>query len=135
MDKILSIVGGLFTSSGTSEKLLELFKGDKQKQRDFELALAYEIFKANESQIKINLEEAKHKSIFVAGWRPFIGWVCGSALLYQFILRDFINYFIIIFNSDFKVPPSLELSQLISILMAMLGMATLRSYDKQIIKK
>jgi len=135
MKEILSIVTGLFSDSEFSGKLLELFKGNKQKQRDFELALAFKLFQANESQIKVNLEEAKHKTIFVAGWRPFIGWVCGSALLYQFILRDFISYLIVIFKADFVAPPSLDLSQLITILLAMLGMASLRTYEKQKLKK
>ena len=88
------------------------------------------IAKAAETQGKVNAVEAQHRSIFVAGWRPFIGWVCGSALAYQFILRDFISYAMNLLGSTAKLPPSLDISQLISILLAMLGMAGYRTFEK-----
>ncbi len=78
-------------------------------------------------QMGINLQEAKHKSVFVAGWRPFIGWVCGSALAYNFILRDLI---IVIFQFSKDAVPELETGQLLTVLGGLLGLGTLRTVEK-----
>jgi len=53
------------------------------QSQEFQLAL---------EQIKVNLEEAKHPSIYIAGWRPFIGWVCGFAFVYSYILLPFLLF-------------------------------------------
>jgi hypothetical protein len=79
-----------------------------------------------ELQTKINEAEAQHRSIFVAGWRPFIGWICGVALAYNFILRDLI---IFVVGSD-NVPPALQMDHLMTVLMGMLGLGAFRTYEK-----
>lgn len=79
-----------------------------------------------ELQTKINEAEAQHRSVFVAGWRPFIGWVCGIALAYNFVLRDLI---IFVIGSD-KVPPALQMDHLMTVLMGMLGLGAFRTYEK-----
>jgi len=79
-----------------------------------------------ELQAKINEQEAQHRSVFVAGWRPFIGWVCGVALAYNFILRDLI---IFVMGKDF-VPPALQMDHLMTVLMGMLGLGAFRTYEK-----
>ena len=77
-------------------------------------------------QLEINKAEAGHKSIFVAGWRPFIGWICGIAMAYNFILRDLI---IFAMGKDF-VPPALQMDHLMTVLMGMLGLGAFRTYEK-----
>lgn len=79
-----------------------------------------------ELQTKINEAEAMHRSIFVAGWRPFIGWICGIALAYNFVLRDLI---IFVMGKDF-VPPALQMDHLMTVLMGMLGLGAFRTYEK-----
>jgi hypothetical protein len=79
-----------------------------------------------ELQTKINEAEAMHRSIFVAGWRPFIGWICGIAMAYNFILRDLI---IFAMGKDF-VPPALQMDHLMTVLMGMLGLGAFRTYEK-----
>lgn len=79
-----------------------------------------------ELQTKINEAEAMHRSVFVAGWRPFIGWVCGIAMAYNFILRDLI---IFAMGNDF-VPPALQMDHLMTVLMGMLGLGAFRTYEK-----
>lgn len=76
-------------------------------------------------QSEINKMEAQHRSIFVAGWRPFIGWICGSALLYNFIIRDLIAWV-----SPDVMPPAIQMDQLITILLGMLGLGGLRTFEK-----
>jgi len=76
-------------------------------------------------QSEINKMEAQHRSIFVAGWRPFIGWICGIALLYNFIIRDLIAWV-----SPDVMPPAIQMDQLITILLGMLGLGGLRTFEK-----
>lgn len=76
-------------------------------------------------QSEINKMEAQHRSVFVAGWRPFIGWICGVALLYNFIIRDVIAWF-----SPDAIPPAIQMDQLITILLGMLGLGGLRTFEK-----
>ena len=76
-------------------------------------------------QSEINKMEAQHRSIFVAGWRPFIGWICGVALFYNFIIRD-----VIAWVSPMAMPPAIQMDQLITILLGMLGLGGLRTFEK-----
>ena len=64
-----------------------LFTSDKERL-DKKAVLARIAQQPTLVQGEINKIEAAHKSVFVAGWRPFIGWVCGLALFYNFIARD-----------------------------------------------
>ncbi|WP_064967058.1 3TM-type holin [Tenacibaculum ovolyticum] len=121
MDKILS---GLSTIL-KMDKFWNLFKGKERLLLEFQAEMSKLIHESNLKQMEVNIQEAKHESVFVAGWRPFIGWVCGSALAYQFILRDLIS---LIF--ELKDLPQIELTHLVGILLAMLGMGGLRSYEK-----
>ena len=77
-------------------------------------------------QTKINEIEAGHRSIFVAGWRPFIGWICGFALAYNFVIRDL---FIWVLQPE-EIPPALQMEHLMTVLLCMLGLGGLRTYEK-----
>jgi hypothetical protein len=82
------------------------------------------------AQVEINKLEAQHRSKFVAGWRPFIGWVCGFALAYNFILRDLIAWGMQIFESTVEAPPELAMEHLMTVLLGMLGLGGMRTYEK-----
>jgi hypothetical protein len=77
-------------------------------------------------QTKINEIEAQHRTVFVAGWRPFIGWVCGVALAYNFVIRDLFVWAL----QPETVPPALQMEQLMTVLLGMLGLGGLRTYEK-----
>jgi hypothetical protein len=81
-------------------------------------------------QIATNTEEAKSKSIFVAGWRPFVGWICGTALGYTFILQPFLVWLLTAFGIDTSMP-KLEIDELMTLLFGMLGLGAMRSYDNK----
>jgi hypothetical protein len=116
--KLLGLNTGGDSALGSFAKdLREAIKG---KEIDPEKAL--ELIKV---QNEVNKIEAQHRSIFVAGWRPFIGWVCGLALLYNFILRDLIAWL-----SPNIMPPALQMEHLLTVLMGMLGLGGLRTYEK-----
>jgi roadblock/LC7 domain-containing protein len=73
-------------------------------------------------QLAVNAIEAAHKSLFVAGWRPFVGWICGAGLLYNVIISQILGIW-------FEVP-TVDPSLLTPVLMGMLGMGAMRSYEK-----
>lgn len=80
-------------------------------------------------QIDINKIEAEHASIFVAGWRPFIGWTSGVGLGYHFVASPFVE--IIARSLGYTEPmPVLDASTLLTLVLAMLGVGAQRSFDK-----
>jgi len=86
--------------------------------------------------MQINAAEAQHQSVFVAGWRPFIGWVGGVALAYQFVLYPLLPWALTIANGNevfpkpVTPPPVLEADVLWVLISGMLGIAGMRSFDK-----
>ena len=74
------------------------------------------------SQVDLNKVEAAHKSIFVAGWRPFVGWVCGLGLLYNVILAPFLDIWLTV--------PEVKTDLLYPVLLGMLGLGGMRSFEK-----
>lgn len=81
-------------------------------------------------QLDIDKAEAASNSTFVAGWRPFIGWACGSALVSDMIVRPIFTWLASLFHASMQSFPTLDLSQLMPLMITMLGMGAMRSYDK-----
>lgn len=80
-------------------------------------------------QLAINQEEASSSNLFVSGWRPFIGWICGFAFAYHFIIQPLITF--ICAWSGTKIDlPVFNMDALNTVLMGMLGLGTMRSYEK-----
>tara|TARA_R100000278_G_scaffold105448_1_gene81938 strand:- start:3961 stop:4365 length:405 start_codon:yes stop_codon:yes gene_type:complete len=117
--------------------LLDKFIEDK----DQKAKLAHEIatmaekhaHEAAMAQVDVNKAEAQHRSIFVAGWRPFIGWTCGVALAYHFVLYPIIVFAIMTFP-ELPVPadalPEFDMESLMTVLLGMLGLGGLRTWEK-----
>ena len=85
-----------------------------------------------QGQLEINKVEAQHGSIFVAGWRPAIGWICGSALGWNFIVQPIITWAAFISGVDMADAPRLDTGELTTILLGMLGLGGLRTYEKRL---
>lgn len=96
----------------------------------------FELFKLQQSgelaqiagQLKINEVEAANPNVFVSGWRPFVGWVCGFGLVYSFIGQPLLAWGSL--NWNFAIPPVLDLGTLLTILGGMLGLGGLRTVEK-----
>ena len=82
-------------------------------------------------QLEINKAEATHKSIFVAGWRPFIGWTCGVALCWHFVLAPITIFLCAYLGVVIPELPTFDMGSLMTVLMGMLGLGGLRTYEKQ----
>jgi len=86
-----------------------------------------------QGQLDINKEQAKHPSIFVAGARPFIMWVCGVALLWQFLLEPMATWGMLAFSMrELPTFPKLDMGPLMTLLLGMLGLGGLRTYEKRL---
>jgi len=83
----------------------------------------------NKAQLEVNKVEAGHTSLFVAGWRPFTGWVCSVALCYHFVIQPFLLFLLHSFGYQVDLPV-FDMTTLTTILMGMLGLGGLRSYEK-----
>jgi hypothetical protein len=88
-------------------------------------------------QMEINKLEAQHGGLFKGGWRPFVGWTCGVALAYKFVIQPFLLFTVQLVAHMFQLQlfpvdmlPVIEWSELSVILLGMLGLGTMRSYEK-----
>ena len=82
------------------------------------------------AQLEVNKAEAASGSLFKGGWRPAIGWICGLALFWSFILQPFLVFFLLVFGVDLPPLPEIGTADLMPILLGMLGLGGLRSYEK-----
>lgn len=80
-------------------------------------------------QIETNKIEAASTNWFVAGWRPYIGWICGSGLAYQFLLMPIFNGLAVI-SGTVDAFPSLDMGTLLTLLLGMLGLGGMRMHEK-----
>jgi hypothetical protein len=88
--------------------------------QDFQLSLA---------QIRVNEEEAKSENIFKSGWRPAIGWICVFGLAYNFVIYNILLWFINIYQLN-VTPPALLSDILMELVFALLGLGSLRTFEK-----
>lgn len=103
-------------------KMVELVQKGDLAVLDAETKLAL-------GQVSVNQEEAKNPSVFVAGWRPFIGWICGFAFGYKFVFGPVAAFILTAYGNPTVVPP-LEFGEMLPVLLGMLGIATLRTHEK-----
>jgi|TARA_B100000424_G_scaffold271725_1_gene276228 hypothetical protein len=81
-------------------------------------------------QLEINKQEAAHRSLFVAGWRPFVGWTCGVALAYHFVVAPLVLFAAAWFGAEIPELPTFDMEALLTVLMGMLGLGGLRTFEK-----
>jgi hypothetical protein len=114
--------------------LLDKFVEDKdQKAR-----LAHEIATMAEkqaheaalAQIEVNKAEAASGSVFKGGWRPFIGWTCGTAFAYHFVLQPLLIFVLVSFGKPVPALPDFDMGALMTVLGGMLGLGGLRTFEK-----
>lgn len=125
-------VGAIMSGIGTLAKdLRQAITGDlpAEKQAEIQQKLMELELKAMEGQMQINMEEAKSEHLFVAGWRPFVGWVGGIALAYAAILEPFMSWAARLYGST-VIFPILNTDITMQVLFGILGLGAFRSYDK-----
>lgn len=108
---------------------------DPAKAAEIEARLIELEYAAESAQAIINLEEAKNPNVWVSGWRPGAGWVCSAALAWYYVFSPLLTWVATLLGSDIAMP-EVDISTLYPLLLALLGMGGLRSFDKaQKVKK
>jgi hypothetical protein len=114
--------------------LLDKFVEDK----DQKAALAHEISTMADrhaqelalAQVEVNKAEAASGSVWKGGWRPFVGWVCGTAFAYHFVIQPLAIFIVAAYGMEIPALPEFDMGQLMTVLMGMLGLGGLRSFEK-----
>ena len=122
----LNPIGGIV--DGLAKGLDELFTSDEEREAA-KLKLATLMQQPHMLQAVANIEGAKHRSVFVAGWRPCIGWVAALGLGYQFLVLPFAG----LINAYLKLPaelPELQAEQLMTLVLSLLGLGGMRTFEK-----
>jgi hypothetical protein len=125
---ILSKIFGASTAAVTEPinavgSIVKTIFGDKGEKLTHEEVMARIQQNPMMVQAEINKVEAGHRSTFVAGWRPFIGWVCGIGLAQAFLIAPWMDTF-------GRIAPSIPLDRLMELVIAMLGLAAYRTVEK-----
>ncbi len=128
MSLVSNLVGPV---TGLLDKVIE--------DKDQKAKLAHEIATMSDThaqqalmgQLEINKAEAASGSVFKGGWRPFIGWVCGVAFAYHFVLQPLIVFGVTAAGIDIPELPEFDMGSLMTVMMGMLGLGGLRSYEKK----
>ncbi len=82
------------------------------------------------AQIAVNAEEAKSSSVFVAGWRPSIGWICSAACAWNWIGMPIAKLFLTLLAYSTEALQPANLSEMLPVLIGMLGLGGLRTIEK-----
>lgn len=130
-----ALLGGAGGAAGVIGKLAEAvfpivdrLIPDPEKKQRLMTELLETLAKFDLGQLEVNRAEAQHDSVFVAGWRPFIGWVLGVGVAYSFLLAPIVGGIVSIWRPGFAMP--VVDGHLWELIFAMLGMGALRSFDK-----
>lgn len=114
-----TIVDKIFPDAGEKEKNAAAF-AVMQATQDFQLA---------QGQLEINKNEATNSSVFVSGWRPFIGWICGVACAWNWIGISVAQTICILAEYQITLKPA-SLEEMLPVLLGMLGLGAYRTYEK-----
>ena len=131
---MLNLIGGLLGGGkggalATISKVVDELHTSEEEKLDKKILMQRLQQKLAEKQLDVNAKEASHRSVFVAGWRPAIGWGGALALFFAFILSPCIEWYAKFSGMDI-VPPAIETGPLLAIVTSMLGVAGMRSFEK-----
>ena len=107
----------------------DLFTNDEERAAG-ELKVQALFMQPHVLQAMANLKEAEHPSVFVAGWRPGLGWVCVVALAWTFIIRPIGMWVGFMFGVDMGDAPELQTEAIMGLVLALLGLAGTRAAEK-----
>lgn len=114
---------------GVAGKVLDKFVEDKDLRTKLDAELKAQLINLDALQAKANIEQAKHPSLFVAGARPAIMWICAFALAWQYILAPITSWALVVWYPMITLP-ALETEELTGLIMALLGLGGMRTAEK-----
>ena len=122
---------------GTIGTVLDRVIPDKNKraeaQEQLQNLLTTQDFQIAVEQIKVNAIEAQSDNIFKSGWRPSVGWICSIAFALHFVILPLFNWFLMLCGKQPILVP-FQMDTLLTVLLGLLGMGTLRTVEKMKLK-
>ena len=136
--KVLGKVPDLIDELHTTDEERLAAQIDQYKAETERLALTADERKAEidlekatrQGQIDINKEEARSSSLLVAGWRPIIGWICGAALAWHFVIAELLQWIFVMAGGEATFPELSDTQDLFFLLTGILGLGGMRSFEK-----
>ena len=119
-------ITGLGSVADLANTVINKIWPDKSEQEKQQIAAAVMVI---QGQIDINKEEAKSPSVFVSGWRPFIGWVCGAGCAWNWVGLPIVKAISIYLGHPITLSPA-DLTEMMPLLLGMLGLGGLRTVEK-----
>ena len=104
--------------------------GASKAKQAIEAELIANATQLNLAQADTNKIEAAHRTVWVAGWRPFIGWVCGVAMAWHFVGVPLITFFAAWAGATIPPLPVFDMGSLMTVLMGLLGLGSMRTFEK-----
>ena len=120
---LLPIIGSVI------DKVIPDVAGREKAKTDMEAALVANANAINLAIQDVNKAEAQHRSIFVAGWRPFVGWCCAAGFAWAFVGQPVATWILVLMEIEADLP-DVDTAPLTEMLFGMLGMAGMRSWEK-----
>lgn len=120
---------GLDDAISAGLKVLDKFIPDPAEKAKAEAQLRADLMAWDKAQTDVNAAEAQSSSLFVAGWRPAVGWVCCAALTWTYILQPIAAFALAQFGY-LTALPRLDMGEMMPILLGMLGLGGMRSWEK-----
>jgi Holin of 3TMs, for gene-transfer release len=119
-------ITGIGAVSDLASTVISRIWPDKSEQEKQQLAAAVMVV---QGQLDINKAEAANPSVFVSGWRPFIGWVCGAGCAWNWVGLPMVKLGLAVFSIQISISPA-DLSEMLPLLLGMLGLGALRTTEK-----
>ena len=113
----------------------DLYTSDEERN-EAKIALERLQAKLKEKQMDINLADSQSQAGGISGmiqriWRPLIGFSCAIAIFWEFVIKQFLMFFLAVFSIETMPLPALDMGTLMPLVMALLGMGALRTYEKK----
>jgi len=125
-----AVIGALLPALGTLiDRLIPDRAAAEKAKLEIEAQLVASANEAAMAQVEVNKIEAGHSSVFVAGWRPSIGWVCAAGLAWAFVLAPVASWVLVVSGVKAELP-DIQTDYLLELVIAMLGMGGLRTFEK-----
>jgi hypothetical protein len=127
---VIPIVTALLPALGTLiDRLIPDRAAAERAKAEMEQQLVTAANQAALAQVEVNKIEAAHSSVFVAGWRPSIGWVCAAGLAWAFVLAPIASWALVVLGIKAELP-AIHTDYLLELVLAMLGIGGLRTFEK-----
>jgi hypothetical protein len=127
---MIPVVTALLPALGTLiDRLIPDRAAAERAKAEMEQQLVTAANQAAMAQVEVNKVEAAHSSVFVAGWRPSIGWVCAAGLAWAFVVAPIASWALMVLGVKAELP-AIQFDHLFELVLAMLGIGGLRTFEK-----